>query len=161
DASTVWRGSANFSAGVSQTTAALGNPIVNTSRSVAFISTQGGGGQNVGRTSYVGDDVIGVAAATASFTSDTLTLTRDATTSAADVGWFFVQFDAGSPFKVGSFVTSTTAGTQTIAHGLGQVPKAMILWTEGRSDQTFSTPSITYRSAASAGATSGTLTLTI
>ena len=72
--------------------------------------------------------------------------------AAADVSWFVVQFDGGTPFKVGSFTTSLTTGTQTIAHGLGQVPKALLLWTEGRADETFSSPSgITFRAAAQAG----------
>jgi hypothetical protein len=35
-------------------------------------------------------------------------------------------------FVVGSFVKSTTVGGQTVAHGLGQVPKALILWTAGK-----------------------------
>src|SRR5262249_34451499 len=65
---------------------------------------------------------------------DQITLDRDSTATAADVAWFVVQFDGGTPYKVGTFTKSTTTGTQTIAHGLGQVPKAMILWSEGKSD---------------------------
>src|SRR5205085_8269495 len=123
---------------------------------------QAGGGQNGGRTPYVADDVPGVATATAGLVYDTLTLTRNSTASSADLGWFVVQFDGGSPFKVGSFQTSTATGTQTIAHGLGQVPKALILWTEGRTDQAFSTSSsIAFRSSAVAGVPSGTLTMAI
>jgi hypothetical protein len=161
DASMVWRGSANFAAGATQATAFL-QPPVNIGRTVAFLSMQDGGGQNGGRTPYVGDDVPGVADATASLVYDTLTLTRNSTVSSADLGWFVVQFDGGSPFKVGSFQTATATGTQTIAHGLGQVPKALILWTEGRTDQTFSTSSsIAYRSSAASGVASGTLTMAI
>ena len=63
-----------------------------------------------------------------------------------------MQFDGGTPFKVGSFTKSAATGNQTIAHGLGQVPKALLLWTEGRTDETFSSPSgITFRAAAQAG----------
>jgi len=161
DASTVWRGTANFAAGATQATAFL-QPPVNVGRTVAFLSMQAGGGQNGGRTPYVADDVPGVATATAGLVYDTLTLTRNSTASSADLGWFVVQFDGGSPFKVGSFQTSTATGTQTIAHGLGQVPKALILWTEGRNDQNFSTSTnIAFRSAASAGVDTGILTLTI
>ncbi|HEY7172610.1 MAG TPA: C25 family cysteine peptidase [Vicinamibacterales bacterium] len=160
DASTVWRGSANFAVGATQATAFL-QPPVNIGRTVAFVSMQAGGGQNGGSTPYVGDDVPGVATATASLVYDTLTLTRNSTVSSADLGWFVVQFDGGSPFKVGSFQTSTATGAQTIAHGLGQVPKALILWTEGRTDQAFSTStSIAFRSAAAGGGASGNLTIT-
>src|SRR3954470_8389799 len=161
DASTVWRGSSNFAAGATQATAFL-SPPVNIGRTVAFLSMQDGGGQNGGRTPYVAGDVPGVGTATASLVYDTLTLTRNSTASSADLGWFVVQFDGGSPFKVGSFQTATATGTQTIAHGLGQVPKALILWTEGRTDQAFSTSTnIAFRSAAIAGVASGVLTLTV
>ena len=67
-------------------------------------------------------------------------------------------------FEVGSFIKTTAAGpiAQVIPHGLGQPPKAVILWTEARSDTTFSgTNVITFRAAASAGAASGVLTLTV
>lgn len=67
-------------------------------------------------------------------------------------------------FEVGSFVKTQSAAavTQSIPHGLGQTPKAIILWTEARSDATFSgATAVAFRSAASAGAASGTLTLTI
>ncbi len=67
-----------------------------------------------------------------------LRLTRDDTTSTADVGWFVVEFNQGRGFKVGSFTKSTGAGplTQAIAHGLGEVPKAIILWTDGKTNET-------------------------
>jgi hypothetical protein len=34
-------------------------------------------------------------------------------------------------FKVGSFTKPTVTGNQTVAHGLGITPKALILWTDG------------------------------
>lgn len=40
--------------------------------------------------------------------------------------------------KVGSFTKRTTTGTQVVAHGLGGLPKALILWTSGRTDETLS-----------------------
>src|SRR5262245_38881916 len=46
--------------------------------------------------------------------------------------------------KVGSF-TKTTGGapaTQLVPHGLGQTPKAIILWTEGKTNQSFSPNSL-------------------
>ena len=67
-------------------------------------------------------------------------------------------------FEVGSFAKTTSAApaTQVIPHGLGQAPKAIILWTESRSDETFSgNTGVTYRAAASATAGNNVLTLTI
>jgi peptidase C25-like protein len=67
-------------------------------------------------------------------------------------------------YEVGTFIktTAAAAATQVIPHGLGQTPKAIILWTQSRGDEKFSTaPGITFRAAASAGAASGVLTLTI
>ena len=59
-----------------------------------------------------------------------------------------MQFAGGDGFKVGSFTKAPGGANtpQTIAHGLGEVPKALILWTQGRSDETFSSASgITFR----------------
>ena len=46
--------------------------------------------------------------------------------------------DAAS-FKVGSFTKATGAApaVQAVPHGLGEVPKALILWTVGRTNQSF------------------------
>jgi hypothetical protein len=145
DNSFVLQGSANLATGAAVANVNTGAAIINTQRAVGFISTQGGGGQNMGRSSYVGDDIIGVATATVGLTgAQQVTLTRDSTVGPADLGWFVVQFDAGSPFKVGSFTKATAAGSQSIAHGLGQVPKAMLFWAEGKGDD------ITLRGTASA-----------
>jgi subtilisin-like proprotein convertase family protein len=67
-------------------------------------------------------------------------------------------------FEVGSFTKTTSAApaAQVISHGLGQAPKAVILWTEARPDTTFSgSTAVTFRAAASATTASGVLTLTI
>ena len=45
---------------------------------------------------------------------------------------------SGQWTKVGSFAKAAGAG-QTVAHGLGQTPKALILWTDGKTNETFST----------------------
>ena len=68
-----------------------------------------------------------------------VTITRDSTVGAADLGWFVVQFNRGPGFRVGSFTKSTGAApaTQTIAHGLGEAPKAIILWTDGKTNEAF------------------------
>jgi hypothetical protein len=42
----------------------------------------------------------------------------------------------GAVFAVGSFVKLTTTGAQTVAHTLGDVPKALILWTTGKTNET-------------------------
>jgi hypothetical protein len=78
------------------------------------------------------------------------------------MGWFVVQFDGGTGLKVGSFTKSTAAGAQVIPHGLGQTPKAMIFWTEGRPDETFSNATgIAFRQAASTDVNGSALTLQI
>jgi hypothetical protein len=48
--------------------------------------------------------------------------------------------DAQQPIKVGSFAkdASGAPATQVVPHGLGQAPKALILWTDGKTDQNFS-----------------------
>ncbi|MEA2464276.1 MAG: hypothetical protein QOJ98_2023, partial [Acidobacteriota bacterium] len=131
DASIVWSGNANFALGASQATASIQNPRVNVNRAVGFMSGQGGNGQSMGQSAWVTDGTIGVASATATLAFDQITLTRTNTAAIADVGWFVVQFDGGAPYKVGSFTKSVATGTQPIAHGLGQAPKAMLLWAEG------------------------------
>ena len=40
-------------------------------------------------------------------------------------------------FKVGSFNKISTVTTQNVAHGLGETPKALILWTNGKTDENF------------------------
>jgi hypothetical protein len=44
----------------------------------------------------------------------------------------------GGDFAVGSFAKTTAAApvTQVVAHGLGQTPKALILWTAGKTNET-------------------------
>ena len=44
----------------------------------------------------------------------------------------------GAVFSVGSFVKSVTTGSQVIPHTLGEVPKALILWTAGKTNETLS-----------------------
>jgi len=42
----------------------------------------------------------------------------------------------GAVFAVGSFAKLTTTGAQTVNHTLGQTPKALILWTAGKTNET-------------------------
>jgi hypothetical protein len=44
----------------------------------------------------------------------------------------------GAVFAVGSFVKATATGAQTVTHTLGQTPKALILWTVGKTNETLS-----------------------
>lgn len=162
DGSFVNRGNANFAAGVTTATANFPG-TVNTTRAIAFGTVQAGG-QSLGRTPYVANDVMGVATATMALSSTALTLTRATALDTADIGWQMIQFSGGDGFKVGSFTASTGAApaSQTIPHGLGEVPKALILWTEGRTDETFSNVSgITFRAAASAVSSNTTLTIPV
>jgi hypothetical protein len=96
DGSSVQRGSASFNSGASSVTPAL--TTVDTSRTIALASFQHGGGQNMGRTPYVADDVLGVASATLAVTSATqLTVTRANTAASADIAWFVIQFPQPEP----------------------------------------------------------------
>jgi hypothetical protein len=162
DGSIVTHGSANFATGATTATATFPGRV-NPTRAIAFASVQAGG-QSMGRTSYVANDVMGVATATLSLSATDLTLTRASTLGTADIGWFVIQFAGGDGFKVGSFTKAIGAApaSQVIPHGLGEVPKALILWTEGRINESFDAPAgITLRGAASGTAPSGDNTLTI
>lgn len=84
-------GSSALATGVGQATATIGT--VDPTRSVAFGSFQSGSGQNLGRTTYALDDLVGVGAATLAVTSPTqITIDRANTADAADIGWFVVDF---------------------------------------------------------------------
>jgi hypothetical protein len=91
DGSVVQGGNVSFSSGTAQASAAL-SPAVDLSASVAFASGQGGGGLNMGRSPYTGDDLPGVASATTTLSATTITLDRASTVDSADIGWFVVQF---------------------------------------------------------------------
>ncbi len=91
DGSSVQSGSASFPTGVGAVVASIA--AVPLARSTAFASGQTGGGENGGRTTYVGDDIIGVAAAGMRLTTPTqLTLTRDNTAGDADIAWSVVSW---------------------------------------------------------------------
>ena len=61
---------------------------------------------------------------------------------------------------VGSFTKATGVAptSQTITHGLGETPKALILWTDGKTSETF-TPSFLFAIGASDGSTSRSVAL--
>jgi hypothetical protein len=90
DGSRVQHGSEAFASGTTQRV--VGIDPIDVDRSAAFGSVQAGSGQNMGRSPYVGDDIVGVSNFTADLTADTLTLTRDNTAASADVGWFVVEW---------------------------------------------------------------------
>ncbi|MGE3166825.1 MAG: IPT/TIG domain-containing protein, partial [Planctomycetota bacterium] len=96
DGSAVQRGSTSLGTGVSQTAVSIAS--VELDRAVAFSAVQPVGGQNMGRTSYIGNDTIGVGSVTMNLSSPTtLTIQRNATPSATDVGWFVVEWGSGEP----------------------------------------------------------------
>lgn len=66
--------------------------VVDTSRAAAFASVQPVGGQNMGRSPYLGDDIIGVGSVTMALSTNQITMRRDNTAATADIGWFVVEF---------------------------------------------------------------------
>jgi len=91
DGSTVQRGSVNFPLAGAQQIVSLGTPV-DTNRSIALASVQPVGGQNMGRSPYAGDDIIGVGSVTMALSATQITMDRDNTAATADIGWFAVQF---------------------------------------------------------------------
>ena len=64
----------------------------------------------------------------------------------------------GAVFSVGSFVKSSAVGPQVVAHTLGQTPKALLLWTAGKTNETLSA-GFFYGIGVSDGATSISLAM--
>ena len=91
DGSSVQSGSTNFPTSTATVTASIS--AVTTARTSVFASNQSGAGQTAGRTSYTGDDIVGVATATITLTSTTqISLTRDNTAGASDIAWSVVSW---------------------------------------------------------------------
>lgn len=127
---TVQAGSTGFAATAATSTATI-EPI-DTTRAIAFASSQAGAGQEGGRSAYAGDDILGVAQATVAITSPTqLTLTRGNTAAASDVGWFVVEFAAGCgrarSVQSGSAV-STANGTTTVTISSVNLAEAYLIF---------------------------------
>ncbi len=94
DGSRVRQGSENFPTGVAQRIVPITSIDLN--RSVAFASVQPVGGQNMGRSPYAGDDIIGVGSVTMALSPAQITMDRNNTAATADVGWFVVEFNGPS-----------------------------------------------------------------
>jgi len=90
DGSTVQRGSENFATGIAQKTVPISGVV--TDRAVVFGSVQPVGGQNMGRSPYAGDDIIGVCSIAMSLSSTDITMDRNNTAASCDIGWFVVEF---------------------------------------------------------------------
>ncbi|HEY4612413.1 MAG TPA: hypothetical protein VII11_05480, partial [Bacteroidota bacterium] len=132
DASTVQRGSATLASAASQGTVALTTVDVN--RTVAFGSVQSGAGQNMGRSSYASDDILGVGSATMALTATQLTIDRNNTAAATDIGWSVVEFGTtplpaqyrsratGNWDTYTSWDRSTNGGSSWSAAASGQTP---------------------------------------
>jgi hypothetical protein len=95
EGSSVQRGTQAFAAATAQQN--VGISPVDTTKAYAFGSVQAGAGQNVGRSSYAADDIIGVGSFTAELSTSQLTLTRDNTAANANVGWFVVHWGSAPP----------------------------------------------------------------
>lgn len=98
DGTTTQHGSASLASGVAQSTTPIS--AVDVSRSIAFASVQPAGGQNMGRSPYVTDDIIGVGSVTMALTATSLQLDRASTVDSTDVGWFVVQFPNLTPANI-------------------------------------------------------------
>lgn len=91
DGSRVFRGTTHFPIGVARRTVPL-SPPVDPDRAIAFASVQAGGGQNMGRSTNVGDGTIGSGSVTAALTGAEIQMERDHVASEADIAWFVVEF---------------------------------------------------------------------
>jgi hypothetical protein len=90
-AAAVQRGSTTFASGSAQQVVPI--TAVNLNKATPFAAVQVVGGQNTGRSSYASNDIIGVANFTMALSSSTaITMDRNSTAAAADVGWFVVQW---------------------------------------------------------------------
>ena len=119
DGSSVQHGSEPFLAGAASSV--VGISPVDTSKAYAFGSVQAGSGQNMGRSPYAVDDVVGVGSFTVALSANNLTLTRDNTAASADVGWFVVHWGTSPPSISGLSPSSGPAagGTSVVLSGSG------------------------------------------
>jgi hypothetical protein len=111
EGSTVQRGTQGFNASVGQQDIAI-NPV-DTAKAYAFGSVQAGSGQNVGRSNYAGDDIIGTGSFTAELSPNQLTLTRDSTLGDANVGWFVVHWSSAPPTGTTYYVRTDGSDSNT------------------------------------------------
>ncbi|HNT36144.1 MAG TPA: hypothetical protein PKH07_14255, partial [bacterium] len=95
---------------------------VDLSKTLAFSSVQSGGGQNMGKSPFATDDIIGVGCATLRLADDdTLILERGNSSAEADIAWFVVEF--------GSDATATPTQTPTWTHTPTNTPTQTPTWT--------------------------------
>ena len=99
DKSTVVRGTSTFAVAAAQVNVPMA-PHLDVSQSIAFGSVQSGAGQNLGRSPYVADDVIGVGSATMALSATQLTLDRNNTAATAEIDWFIVEFEQDDEARV-------------------------------------------------------------
>ena len=91
DATTVQQGLESFTPGQAVRTVSLA-ATVDPAASVAFSGMQPAGGQNMGSSDYVADDVIGTGSFTFDLRANSLDLQRNNAASSASVGWNVVSF---------------------------------------------------------------------
>lgn len=116
DGSGVQSGDTKIEDGDNQKTVSISNVDVN--HSVAFASVQPVGGQNMGRSSYTDDDIIGVGSVTMALSNSQIVLERQNTADKTDVGWFVVEFNAAGSGQTFSDVSSPS-GTNNSNHAQG------------------------------------------
>jgi hypothetical protein len=92
----VMSGSEGFGIGENQKTVTLARSI-NVSRSVAFASVQAVAGQNMGRSTYAGDDVPGVGSVSMNLSANQIIMERANSSGDADIGWHVVEFNREMP----------------------------------------------------------------
>ena len=90
DGSSVQRGVANFGVDDNSETATIA--AVDPARATAFSGVESGAGQSVGRSSYVGNDVPGVASVTATVSATQVALERAVGPAPAAVAWQVVEW---------------------------------------------------------------------
>jgi hypothetical protein len=91
DGSMAWGGSENLGSGVLQKSVPLVAPV-DVNRSIAFASVQPASGQSMGRSPYVGDDILGVGSVTMALSPTEIVMERSTAVDETDIGWFVVEF---------------------------------------------------------------------
>ena len=129
DKSTVVRGSSTFAAAVAQVTVPIA-PHLDVSQSIAFGSVQSGAGQNLGRSPYVADDIIGVGSVTMALSATQLTLDRNNTAATAEIDWFIVEFEQEEAKVLSGSYTGNGVDNRPI--DVGFLPDFVIVKTTGQ-----------------------------
>jgi hypothetical protein len=139
DGSRVRSGSASFAAGTATATATL-DPV-DTTRATAFASVDYGGGEAMGRTTYVADDIPGTATATVTLTSATqVDLARANTGGTTTITWYVVEWggprtwDTSYAYRRPLYLDTTTAAPTGYTMSVTVDHAALVAAGKARSD---------------------------